>query len=99
MKRWFNELVSYVRKNKKDIIARAIKTFVQACGAYLAANIAILHDETATLAAAAKSLLIGALAAGISAVWNAFLPSIKEWFEKLCSEEGEEDNGNDSKAG
>lgn len=49
----------------KDIAIRAGKTFVQAALATLAVDIASVNDWK-TL----KPVLIGALAAGVSAVWN-----------------------------
>ena len=52
----------------KDIAIRALKTFWQAAIAYLVASLGTgvdLFEGEAT-----KGLLIGALAAGISASWN-----------------------------
>jgi hypothetical protein len=50
---------------KNDIVIRAVKTFVQAFLATLAVSVATVND-TNTL----KAALVGAGAAGISAVWN-----------------------------
>lgn len=90
MKEWFNEVVAYVKKNKDDIIRRAVKTFFQAFLSSLTAGSALLPLEMT----AWKAALIGAAASGISAVWNAFLPSIMEWLNKLWDEGEDEDNGN-----
>lgn len=48
-----------------DIFIRAVKTFVQAALAYSAAGVYGITDGDAV-----KTLIIGALAAGLSAVWN-----------------------------
>lgn len=50
---------------KKDILARAIKTFVQAFLATLAVDVATVNDWKT-----ARPVIIGAVAAGVSAVWN-----------------------------
>lgn len=91
MKEWFAKLVKHIKDNRVDIARRAIKTFFQAFLACLPVS-SLLEDDMS----AATSVLIGALAAGISAVWNAFLPSILEWIDKLWKEEekGEDDDGN-----
>jgi hypothetical protein len=48
-----------------DVVVRAFKTFVQAFLATLAVGVATVSDFES-----AKALLVGALAAAISAVWN-----------------------------
>lgn len=50
-----------------DIATRAIKTFIQTLLATLAVSVATVHDWN-TL----KAVVIGAVAAAISAVWNTF---------------------------
>ena len=61
----------------RDIILRAVKTFVQTAGSYLIANLSGVNffDENMT-----KTVWVGILlsagAAGISAVWNTvFVPA------------------------
>ena len=49
----------------KDILVRATKTFLQAFFAYLAINSANLVEGTAI-----NAVVIGAVSAGLSAVWN-----------------------------
>jgi len=49
----------------KPIITKALKTFVQAALAYATVNFALVQDRDT-----AKAFIVGALAAGISAVWN-----------------------------
>ncbi len=49
----------------KDISIRAGKTFVQAALAALAVNVATVNDWKSL-----KPVLVGALAAGVSAAWN-----------------------------
>lgn len=51
----------------KDILVRALKTFVQAAGAVLLAGLAGVTDRDTAFA-----LFIGAVAAGLSAVMNSF---------------------------
>jgi hypothetical protein len=51
--------------NYKDIAIRAIKTFVQAFLAVLAIDVITIKDW-----ATARPVLVGAVAAGVSAVWN-----------------------------
>jgi hypothetical protein len=48
-----------------DIVKRALKTFIQAFLATLAVGVATVNDFES-----AKALLVGALAAAISAAWN-----------------------------
>lgn len=49
----------------RDVVERAVKTFVQAALASLVVSVASVHDvQTAKIAA------VAALSAGISAVWN-----------------------------
>lgn len=59
----------------KDILIRAIKTFIQG---FLGALAVSLPNADLTNMAVLKSLLIGAIAAGISAVMNLFL----SWLNK-----------------
>lgn len=65
----------------KDWIVRALKTFVQATVAYFVANIALITQHVVEWNFAdwkgwLMPILVGALSAGISAVWNVILESI-----------------------
>lgn len=51
-----------------DIVKRALKTFVQAFLATLSVSIVTVQDFS-TL----KAVVVGAIAAGISAVWNSLV--------------------------
>lgn len=51
--------------NYKDIAVRALKTFVQGALAYAAVNVATVQDQDSL-----KTFAVGAIAAGISLVWN-----------------------------
>lgn len=56
-----------------DWMIRALKTFVQAAGSFIVADIAIINDALLnwnTGKHALVTLCVGALAAGISAAWN-----------------------------
>lgn len=55
------------KKVYKDIIIRAIKTFIQALLAYLATS---LPNSDITNKTVIKSIIIGAIASSISAVMN-----------------------------
>lgn len=50
---------------KNDIVNRALRTFIQAFFATLAVGVATVTDFES-----GKALLVGAVAAAISAVWN-----------------------------
>lgn len=59
--------------NWRDVWVRAVKTFAQAAIADLTANLTILSGalgDSSALRTLAISVGVGALAAGISAVWN-----------------------------
>lgn len=49
---------------------RILRTFFQAAGAYLAINIPTFWDGGGDLKLAAETLLLGAIAAGFSALWK-----------------------------
>lgn len=58
----------------KDILERAIKTFIEAFVSALVANLALFTEalgDAAALKSLAISVGVGALATGISAAWNA----------------------------
>lgn len=65
----------------KDWMIRAIKTFVQSTVAYFVANITMITSHVVNWDFAdwkgwLMPVLIGALSAGISAVWNIILESM-----------------------
>lgn len=62
----------------KDWLVRALKTFVQATAAYFVANIALISKHVvewdfSNWKGWLMPILVGALSAGISAVWNIIL--------------------------
>ena len=70
-----------------DILVRALKTFLQAAGAVVIANLTVLTSEVSGWSAwkhAAVPVLVGALAAGLSAAWNGV---VSPWLKKDTSEE------------
>ena len=74
------------KKAVRDILIRASKTFVQAFISYLSIDAFFGVTDYTTLKKIALSLVVGALAAGVSAVWN----SILEWINRRIDEMGEE---------
>ena len=64
-----------------DWLVRALKTFVQATVAYFVANIALITQHVvdwdfSNWKGWLMPILVGALSAGISAVWNVILEQI-----------------------
>ncbi len=58
---------------KKEITSRAIKTFIETAFGYIAVNLGAVvldFDEPAASASALLCVIISAVAAGASAVWN-----------------------------
>lgn len=63
----------------KDVAIRALKTFWQSAIAYLVATLSTQGVEVLESEGVIGGLLIGALAAGISAAWNgAFQPVLNK---------------------
>lgn len=65
----------------KDWTIRALKTFVQATVAYFVANVALITQHVvdwdfSNWKGWLMPILVGAIASGISAVWNVILESI-----------------------
>lgn len=63
----------------KDILVRALKTFIQG---FLGALVVVLPSSDLTDEAVLKSLLIGGLAGGISAVMNFAIHALDKGGEK-----------------
>lgn len=90
----------------KDWLVRALKTFVQATVAYFVANIALISKHVvewdfSNWKGWLMPILVGALSAGISAVWNAILENIdkkkteaiiNDVFKEMESDEDEHSN-------
>lgn len=76
----------------KDILIRALKTFIQG---FLGALVVTLPNADITSSDVLKSLLIGAIASGISAVMNIFINAygskkeLEKENEDFLDEEGE----------
>lgn len=76
--------------NYKDILIRALKTFVQAFIPVVAAAFATADiTEMDNLKAVAYSALISGGAAGISAVWNLIIQATELKAEKELDEDSE----------
>jgi hypothetical protein len=71
----------------KDILIRALKTFIQG---FLGALVVTLPNADITSSEVLKSLLIGAIASGISAVMNIFINAYDKTKEKENINEIEE---------
>lgn len=80
-----------MNKKVKDILIRAGKTFVQAFISYLSIDAFFGVTDLTALKKIALSLLVGALAAGVSAVWNSLLEWISSRIEAM-DEDGESDD-------
>ena len=77
----------------KDVIERAVKTFVQSFLAlFVPQLIAYLNGYTNDLSV--RTVLYPALAAGISAVWNLLKPPKTAYTDHIA--EGDDDNGNNT---
>lgn len=63
--------------NWKDIFSRAGKTFVQAAGSYLIANLAGINFFATQAENFWLGLALSAGAAGLSAAWNIILEAVK----------------------
>jgi len=74
-------------KKVRDILIRAGKTFMQAFISYLSIDAFFGVTDISALKKIALSVLVGAVAAGISAVWNTLL----EWINRRIDELDEED--------
>ena len=67
--------------NWKDVGKRALKTFVQTIVAYAVADGTVLANALSNMDASKQVLItvgVGALAAGVSAVWNTVVSPILE---------------------
>ena len=65
----------------KDWQIKALKTFVEAAGSFIVADLAVLGDalcDWSTGKHALISLLVGAVAAGFSAAWNIVLEKLNK---------------------
>ena len=70
-----------------EILERALKTFLQAAGAVVIANLTVLTTEIRDWSVwkhAAVPVFLGALAAGLSAAWNGV---VSPWLKKGSAEE------------
>lgn len=70
----------------KDFATRAGKTFIQAFLAALSIDMIVGVTDFETLKKLALSVLIAAVAAGISAVWNMALEAVNSYIEKRGAE-------------
>ncbi len=85
-----------MNKKAKDILIRASKTFVQAFISYLSIDAFFGVTDYNALKKIALSLLIGALAAGVSAVWNSILEWINRRIDEIDAKEPEEVESDES---
>lgn len=66
-----------INKEKiKDVVERALKTFIQAFLGSVTINSFLLVDDVNGLKAVLCSTLIAGVSAGVSAVWNMLINSI-----------------------
>jgi len=81
-------MVKKWNENLKDVLIRAFKTFIQG---FLATLIVLLKESDLTDTNLLKSVLIGALAGGISAVMNLILSAMKKEIPEDFEDAGDED--------
>ncbi len=67
-----------MKEKLKDILVRALKTFMQG---FLATLIVLLKESDFSDINILKSILIGALAGGISAVMNLIIKALKKEYD------------------
>lgn len=65
-------------KFNKDILSRALKTFTQAFLGSITINNFLVASDISTFKTILYSTLIGALSAGLSAVWNLLLSYLED---------------------
>lgn len=65
-------------KFNKDILSRALKTFAQAFLGSITINNFLVVNDVSTFKTVLYSTLIGALSAGLSALWNMLLTYLEE---------------------
>jgi hypothetical protein len=70
------------KKKIKDIIARASKTFIQAFLGSLTIDSFFGVTDVDAIKRIGLSMLVGAVAAGVSAVWNTLLDILYRWIDK-----------------
>lgn len=73
-----------MKETTKDVLIRALKTFWQAAVAYLLADVTVLQSALTDLSAGKRVLLtlgVGAVAAGLSAVYNGI---VRPGLEAAC---------------
>lgn len=79
----------------KEIVSRAVKTFIQAGVSYLVVNFSAIAFDFADMDAmtsAVTTLAVAALAAGISAVWNGVISPL---IDKSMEEDENDGNSDD----
>ena len=78
-----------MKAKARDIIIRAAKTFVQAFLSYLTVDAFFGITDLNAAKKVALSLVLGAVAAGISAVWNLFINWLNSYIEGLEAKKSE----------
>lgn len=75
------------KQKRKDVLIRALKTLWQASASYIIVNIGVIADALSTdlnsggyetIKQVGITVLVGAIAAGLSAVYNGFIKGIIE---------------------
>lgn len=75
-------MIHMSKEKIKDFAVRAGKTFIQAFLASLSIDMIVGVTDFEALKKVALSVLIAAVAAGISAVWNMTLEKVNSYIEK-----------------
>lgn len=65
------KIKSLLDRTKKALRTnRVLRTFIQAVGAYIAVNIPLIVEGEIVASTALETVLVGAIAAGFSAIWK-----------------------------
>ncbi|MCI9127587.1 MAG: hypothetical protein HFG28_10385 [Eubacterium sp.] len=72
-----------MKEKTKDIIVRAMKTFIQAFAASISVDSLISATDKDAIVRVGTSMLIAGVSAGVSAVWN----FIQKTVNTICKEE------------
>ena len=77
------KLINWVKKASRT--NRIFRTFIQGLAGYMSVNIMTLWESGADFKMALEALLVGAIAAGISAIWKTAAAELEDLEESETS--------------